>query len=368
MKTPQSGPDADGTSDVDAGTARKILASDDVLALVELVDGERESVRSRCVDPFEPDPDDRPVPLEVPRFWAGLMLLETGELLGTMSWRPVPHIVTVAGIGWNQGFYMLPGVRGRGLSSRAGLLLARHLFATTEMDRIQAVTDPENTPARRGLEGAGFRLEGLVRGIERRGGQSRDLLSYSLLRSDLESIDGEREVLAQRDGVVLARARPGDGRAVASASDRAFALDQDGRMSPEAPRATSRAAVLDAATGSLLGLVSWHAVGHGTTFGCAAWNIEADVVPDARGRGVGTTAQRLLVEHLFATTDVDRVESGVDVDDEAGRRALEKAGFRRDGVIRGARLRGGQRRDMALYGILRTDLHEPNTVASQGMV
>jgi RimJ/RimL family protein N-acetyltransferase len=354
-------------SDVEAGTTRRtILAGDDVLALVELFDGERESVLARCDHAFDPDPDDRAIPLEVPRFWAGLVLLETGELLGTMSWRPVPHIASVAGIGWNQGFHLLPGVRGRGLSSRAGVLLARHLFATTDMDRIQAMTDPENVPARRGLEGAGFRLEGLVRGIMLRGGERRDLLSYSLLRSDLASIDGAREVLGQRGGVVLARARPGDRRAVVSASDRAFAPDQDGRLSPAAPRATSHAAVLDAATGHLLGVVGWHAVGYGDTFGCAAWHLEAEVVPDAHGRGVGTTAQRLLVEHLFATTAVDRVEAGVDVDDEEGRRALEKAGFRLDGVIRGARLRGGLRRDMVLYGILRSDV-EPNTVAPQGI-
>jgi hypothetical protein len=55
---------------------------------------------------------------------------------------------------------------------------------------------------------------------------------------------------------------------------------------------------------------------------------------------VGTVVQRLLAEHLF--------------DNVPERNALEKAGFRRDGVIRGAQVRGGQRRDMPLYGMLRT--------------
>ncbi|HEV2782728.1 MAG TPA: GNAT family protein [Actinophytocola sp.] len=350
-------------SGADAGLARRtILASDDILALVELLDGEREAVQAQCDHTFDPDPDDRPIPLQVPRFWAGLMHLETGELLGTMSWRPVPHLVALSGIGWNQGFHLLPAARGRGLSARGGLLLARYLFATTEVDRIQAMTDAENVPARRGMESAGFRLEGVLRGIVRRGGESRDLLVYSLLRSDLETADGEREVLARRDGVVLARARPDDHRAVAAVSDGAFALDQDGRLSPEAPRQPFRGAVLDAETGRLLGVVSWHAVGYGGTFGCAAWNIGIEVVPDARGQGVGTTAQRLLAEHLFATTGLDRVEAGMDVDNVAERRALEKAGFQRDGVIRGALLRGGRRRDLVLYGILRTDLDDSKPV------
>lgn len=341
---------------------RTVLVSDDVLALVELFDGERESVLARCDHTLDPDPDDRPIPLEVPRFWAGLALLETGELLGTMSWRPVPHIASVSGIGWNQGFHLLPGARGRGLSSRGGVLLARHLFATTEMDRIQAVTAPENLPARRGLEGAGFRLEGMVRGIARRGGEIRNMLLYSMLRSDLASLDGEREVLAQRDGLVLAQARPGDRRAVAAMTDRAFEPDQDSRISPEAPRATSLAAVLDAASGRLFGLLSWHAVGHGDSFGCAAWNIGAELVPDAHSGGAGATAHRLLAEHLFVTTDVDRVEAGVDVDDEVARRTLESAGFQRDGVLRGARQRGGRRCDLVLYGMLRSDVDEMATI------
>ncbi|OLF17675.1 GNAT family N-acetyltransferase [Actinophytocola xanthii] len=353
-------------SSAHAGLARRtILASDDVLALVELFDGEREAVLAQCDHTFDPDPDPRPTPLEVPRFWAGLVRLETGELLGTMSWRPVPHIATVSGIGWNQGFHLLPGVRGRGLSARGGVLLARHLFATTEVDRIQAMTDPENVPARRGLEGAGFRLEGLVRGVLRRGGVSRDLLLYSMLRSDLESADGEREVLARRDDVVLARARPSDRRAVVAASDGTVARDRDTRLPPGVPQTPSRGALLDARTGRLLGVVSWRAVGHGDTFGCTAWNIGAELVPDARGGAVETTAQRLLAEHLFATTGLDRVEAGVDADDVAGRRALENAGFRRDGVVRGARVRDGRRQDLVLYGLLRTDLADPNGVTPQ---
>jgi len=342
---------------VDAGPARRtILASDDKVALVELFDGERETIAAQSDHKFDSDPDDRPVPIEVPRFWAGLMLLETGELLGSMSWRPVPHLAELGGIGWNQGFHLLPNARGRNLSARGGLLLARHLFAMSEVDRIQAVTDPDNVPACRGLERAGFHREGRVRGITRRGGELGDLVMYSLLRSDLARYEGEREVLGQRDGVVLAVARPADGRVVAAASDGAFAIDRDDRVVPDPPQTPSHGVVLDAETGHLLGMVSWRAVSYGATFGCAAWNIGIELVPEARGRGVGTTAQRMLTEHLFATTGLDRVEAGVDVDNVAESRALEKAGFQRDGVVRGAQVRDGRRRDVALYGILRTDL------------
>jgi len=331
---------------------RTILASDDVVALVELFDGEREDVAARCDNSLDPDPDDRPIPIEVPRFWAGLMLLETGELLGTMSWRPVPHMASLTGIGWNQGFHLLPTARGRNLSTHGGRLLARHLFATSDVDRIQAVTDPDNVPAWRGMERAGFTFEGRLRGIARRGGERRDYLLYSLLRSELDA--AEREPLARRDGVVLARARPDDRRTVAAASDGAFAPDRDNRVSPAAPQPLSRGAVLDEETGRLLGVVSWRAVSYGDTFGCAAWHIDVELVPDAGG--AGTIVQRLLAEHLFATTGLDRVETTADVDDLAGQRALEESGFWREGVVRGAQVRDGRRRDVVLYGVLRTGL------------
>jgi RimJ/RimL family protein N-acetyltransferase len=102
--------------------------------------------------------------------------------------------------------------------------------------------------------------------------------------------------------------------------------------------------------------VSWHAVSYGGGVSCAAWNIGISLLLPARGRGVGTVAQRLLVERLFATTELDRIEAGTDVDNLAEQRALEKAGFRREGVLRGAQLRGRVRRDVAAYGIIRTDL------------
>jgi RimJ/RimL family protein N-acetyltransferase len=336
---------------------RTILAGDDVVALVELFDGEREAVAAQCDNSLDPDPDDRPIPIEVPRFWAGLMFLETGELLGTMSWRPVPHLASVTGIGWNQGFHLLPTARGRNLSTHGGRLLARYLFETSEVDRIQAVTDSDNVAAWRGMERAGFQLEGRLRGIARRGGERRDYLLYSLLRSEFDVAD--REPLARRDGVVLAQARPDDHRTVRAASDGTFALDRDNRVSPAAPLPLTRGAVLDEETGQLLGVVSWRAVAYGDTFGCAAWHIDIELVPDARGRGVGTTAQRLLAEHLFTTTEVDRVEAAPAVDNEAAQRALQKAGFHREGVVRGAQVREGRRRDVALYSLLRTDLDPP---------
>ncbi len=338
---------------------RVILASNADIALAELLDGERAAVDAVCETTFDEDPDDRPLLLEIPEWRVAILDLPSGELVGTMVWRPTSYGDKMSATAWNIGVRLVPSARGRGLSASAGRLLAQYLFATTTVDRVEANTDVANRPGQRGLENAGFHREGITRGVQLRDGKRRDLVLYSLLRSDLAAADegvGERAILAHRDGIVLAEALPTDRDAVSAASDNAFALDTDPRPPPFAPPSIHRAAILDFDTGDLLGEISWHAVNYGGSLACAAWNIGIELVMTARGRGIGTTAQRLLAEHLFATTELDRVEAGTDIDNLAEQRALEKAGFHRDGVIRGAQLREGRRRDMAVYGLLRTDL------------
>ncbi|MBM7770248.1 RimJ/RimL family protein N-acetyltransferase [Actinokineospora baliensis] len=164
-----------------------------------------------------------------------------------------------------------------------------------------------------------------------------------------------RRVLHGGGGFALAEPAEGDVERLRAASDGAFDVDPDPRPSLP-PRDIGRAVVVDSDSGELLGDVSWHQVSYGPTRGCAAWNMGIGLLPSARGRGAGVGALRLLVEHLFATTDLDRVEASTDVTNVAARRAIAGAGLREEGVARGAQLRGGQRRDMVLFGLLRSDL------------
>lgn len=107
-----------------------------------------------------------------------------------------------------------------------------------------------------------------------------------------------------------------------------------------------------------IGRVSWHRVGYGPNDGSGAWNIGISLLPDARGVGYGPEAQRLLADFLFATTSFDRVEASTDVANLAEQRALEKAGFVREGVLRGVQFRAGARHDLVNYARLRTDIDE----------
>jgi RimJ/RimL family protein N-acetyltransferase len=104
---------------------------------------------------------------------------------------------------------------------------------------------------------------------------------------------------------------------------------------------------------SCIGDVSWFAVPTGPTSTC--WNIGIAILPDHRGKGHGTMAQRLLADYLFGTTTANRLEAGTDVENRAERRALEKAGFICEGIRRGSQFRDGRWRDMAVYGRLRDD-------------
>jgi aminoglycoside 6'-N-acetyltransferase len=83
--------------------------------------------------------------------------------------------------------------------------------------------------------------------------------------------------------------------------------------------------------------------------------IGIGLVAPARGRGIGTTAQRLLTDLLYAHTRVHRVEAATETANLAEQRSLEKAGFTREGVIRESMWRRGQFRDCVLYSRLRTD-------------
>jgi RimJ/RimL family protein N-acetyltransferase len=108
-------------------------------------------------------------------------------------------------------------------------------------------------------------------------------------------------------------------------------------------------------SGAPIGSVGWRKERYGPTEQSEAWNIGISLIPEARGQGFGAEAQRLLADYLFATTPIDRVEASTDVDNIAEQRALEKGGFIREGVIRGAQFRKGARHDLVNYARLRTD-------------
>jgi RimJ/RimL family protein N-acetyltransferase len=103
-----------------------------------------------------------------------------------------------------------------------------------------------------------------------------------------------------------------------------------------------------------LGVVTWRRAWVSALSHC--WEIGIELLPEARGRGYGTEAQRLLVRYLFAHSTVNRIQAATRIENVAEQRALEKAGFTREGVLRGVAFQGGHWRDGVLYSILRAEV------------
>jgi RimJ/RimL family protein N-acetyltransferase len=105
--------------------------------------------------------------------------------------------------------------------------------------------------------------------------------------------------------------------------------------------------------GTPVGLLSYHRVSYGMT--SPAFNIGIGMAPEHRGQGYGSEAQQLLADYLLFTYPVGRVEASTDVKNIGEQRALERAGFVREGVARSAHWRESAWHDMVVYSRIRSD-------------
>ena len=104
---------------------------------------------------------------------------ESGELLGGIGARL--HDEGIADI----GYWVKADARGRGVATRALVLIARHAVEELEALRVQLTTVPLNVASQRVAEKAGFRREGILRSLHEIKGVRRDAVMFSLLPEDL---------------------------------------------------------------------------------------------------------------------------------------------------------------------------------------
>jgi RimJ/RimL family protein N-acetyltransferase len=100
--------------------------------------------------------------------------------------------VGIVEVDWEEGRcelgYMLAReARGRGVMTRALRLLARWIFDSLPIERLQLGIEPDNAPSRALAERAGFTFEGVLRSYFVNKGRRRDAASYSLIRGELPS-------------------------------------------------------------------------------------------------------------------------------------------------------------------------------------
>ena len=83
------------------------------------------------------------------------------------------------------------------------------------------------------------------------------------------------------------------------------------------------------------------------------------IIPKERRRNYGAEAIQLMVDYLFLTKDIVRVQAGTHVKNHPSQKTLEKIGFKREGTIRKAYFIYGDWADHYMYSILREEWKEP---------
>ena len=85
-------------------------------------------------------------------------------------------------------YWVAASERGRGICTRALRLLSRHALDELEVQRVDLVTDPENTASQRVAEKVGFQREGVLRAhLRHPDGRIRDSVMFSLLPGELRA-------------------------------------------------------------------------------------------------------------------------------------------------------------------------------------
>lgn len=98
-------------------------------------------------------------------------------------------------------------------------------------------------------------------------------------------------------------------------------------------------------------------VAHFKSKGCVA--VGYMLVPNERGKGYGGEAVQLMIDYLFLTKDVVRIQAETHPDNIASHRVLLKSGFTKEGTLRKSFFSRGVYRDTAMWSILREEWKEP---------
>ena len=82
---------------------------------------------------------------------------------------------------------------------------------------------------------------------------------------------------------------------------------------------------------------------------------------ECRGKGIMTEAVQLMSDYLFKTLLINRLAIHMHVDNIASEKVAINAGFRKEGVARGASFSRGKHGDIAMYALLREEWEARST-------
>jgi hypothetical protein len=97
--------------------------------------------------------------------------------------------------------------------------------------------------------------------------------------------------------------------------------------------------------------------------------IQRSMMPSERGKGYCTEAAQLMVDYLFLSREIPRIQALTLVKNVASQRVLERVGFKKEGIMRKCFYIRGEWSDFAVFSILREEWKEPKILtrtAQQG--
>lgn len=133
-------------------------------------------------------------------------------------------------------------------------------------------------------------------------------------------------------------------------------FDESGALLLAADDFGGGTSIVESSQSQRLGSVSWIRIPYGPNVKSLAWSIGVTILPEFRGRRLGASAQRTLALKLFGESEANRIQADTDPHNVAEQRSLERAGFMREGIARGAQWRKGHWHDRIVFSLLRGDV------------
>lgn len=76
------------------------------------------------------------------------------------------------------------------------------------------------------------------------------------------------------------------------------------------------------------------------------------------GRGIGSTALRILLDYAFTVQAMEKICAEVYGLNPHSQRLMERVGFQREGILRQHEFHNGSRQDMHFFGILKPEFYQ----------
>jgi RimJ/RimL family protein N-acetyltransferase len=88
--------------------------------------------------------------------------------------------------------------------------------------------------------------------------------------------------------------------------------------------------------------------------------IGCAIIPEERNKGYCTEAIQILIDYLFLTKDIARIQTVIDKENLNSKRVLENSGFTMEGTLRKALWNAsGRWTDGCIYSVIREEWKEP---------